>query len=101
MGGIKDPAGPTTNNKMNTYRLNPIRQAYRALLPLAALAVVLIMHNAMPTSSGYRVKENSYFSILIYILMALLRLGLFLAFLSEKRGKNLSINYGFCSRSSF
>jgi hypothetical protein len=75
MGGIKDPAGPTTNNKMNTYRLNPIRQAYRALLLLVALAVVLIMHNnAMPTSSGYRVKENPYFSILIYIFMALLRL---------------------------
>ncbi|MDR1971698.1 MAG: ABC transporter permease subunit [Treponema sp.] len=62
---------------------------WRVLIPLAALAVNLLVHTLTPTNPGYRVKELPYFTIFLYILIGVLGLYGAVSVFNRKRREKL------------
>jgi NitT/TauT family transport system permease protein len=67
----------------------------KVFLPVAALALVLFSHTALPAYSGYRVKLLPYFSYLLYLLIALFAARGLLSVFNEAHRKKLSFKAPF------
>jgi NitT/TauT family transport system permease protein len=65
------------------------------LLPLAALALVLFLHEKLPPYAGYRVKPLPYFTYLLWILLGVFALYAVISLFSEKRRGRLAFKAPF------
>jgi NitT/TauT family transport system permease protein len=63
---------------------------WRVLVPLAALALVLLLHKALPIYKGYRPKVFPYFTWLLYILIGWFLFRAVLSVFNQKEREKLS-----------
>jgi NitT/TauT family transport system permease protein len=68
---------------------------WRALIPLAALAAVLLLHVNLPAYPGYRVKLLPYFTILLSILIGVFTVYAVISLFNEKAREKLSFKAPF------
>jgi NitT/TauT family transport system permease protein len=67
-----------------------LNRGWRALIPLAALAVVLFVHEALPAHRDYKVKQFPYFTGLLYVLIGFFGILAVWSLFSVKRREKLA-----------